>query len=122
MLHHVGIEVAPAEIARSVRFWELLGFASLEPAAELEGFAWLERQGTQIHLIPTERPTVPPRGHVAVVAPDLTAVLAALTEGGFEVERRPEHWGVPRAKATAPGGHIVELMASPPPSDDLGGP
>jgi catechol 2,3-dioxygenase-like lactoylglutathione lyase family enzyme len=114
MLQHVGIEVAPPDLERSVRFWELLGFERVEPPATLAEFVWLERGGTQIHLLPTESPTVPGHGHVAIVAPDFEATFAALEEAGFEVKRRREHWGAPRAKALAPGGHVVELMASPP--------
>jgi catechol 2,3-dioxygenase-like lactoylglutathione lyase family enzyme len=114
VLHHVGIEVAPADLERSVRFWELLGFAEVEPPPSLSEFTWLERAGTQIHLMPTDEPTVPPRGHVAIVAPDFDAAFAALAGEGFEIERRGEHWGAPRAKAIAPSGHVVELMAAPP--------
>jgi catechol 2,3-dioxygenase-like lactoylglutathione lyase family enzyme len=114
MIQHIGVEVPPADVERSVRFWELLGFERVEPPSSLAEFTWLERGGTQIHLMPTAEPTVPPRGHVAVVAPDLEAAVATLAEAGFEVERRGEHWGAARAKATAPGGHVVELMAAPP--------
>jgi catechol 2,3-dioxygenase-like lactoylglutathione lyase family enzyme len=114
VLHHVGIEVAPPDLERSVLFWELLGFERVEPPASLTEFTWLEREGTQIHLMPTEAPTVPARGHIAVVPSDFEAAVAGLAEAGFEVERRREHWGAPRAKAHAPGGHTVELMAAPP--------
>jgi catechol 2,3-dioxygenase-like lactoylglutathione lyase family enzyme len=114
VLHHVGIEVAPQDLERSVRFWDLLGFAEVEPPASLAEFTWLEREGTQIHLLPTEGPTVPSPGHVAVVAPDFEGAVTGLTEAGFEVDLRSEHWGSPRAKAIAPGGHVVELMAAPP--------
>jgi len=114
MLHHVGIEVAPADLERSVELWQALGFTRVEPPATLAEFIWLEREGTQIHLMPTDSPVVPPRGHVAVVAPDFERTLAALHERGFEVERRREHWGAPRAVVLAPGGHRVELMASRP--------
>jgi hypothetical protein len=64
--------------------------------------------------LPTEAPTVPGHGHVAVIVPDFEGAVAGLTEAGFEVDRRSEYWGAPRAKATAPGGHVVELMAAPP--------
>lgn len=37
-----------------------------------------------------------------------------LREHGFEVVAGREHWGAVRAKAVAPGGHRVELMAAPP--------
>jgi catechol 2,3-dioxygenase-like lactoylglutathione lyase family enzyme len=114
MIQHVGVEVLPADLERCVRFWELLGFERVEPPASLTEFTWLERGGTQVHLMPTVEPTVPPRGHIAVVEPDFEATFAALAEAGFEVERRGEHWGAARAKATTPGGHVVELMASAP--------
>jgi catechol 2,3-dioxygenase-like lactoylglutathione lyase family enzyme len=114
MLHHVGIEVRPADVERSVEFWRLLGFAEVEPPASLAEFTWLERDETQIHLMPTESPAVPSRGHTAVVATDFDPAVERLRESGFEVEPRREHWGEPRALATAPGGHRVELMAAPP--------
>jgi len=114
MLHHVGIEVAPAEIERTVELWQLLGFELVEPPASLSEFTWLEREGTQIHLMPTESPTVPPRGHTAVVVADFERVFATLSERGFEVERRREHWGAPRAVVIGPAGHRIELMDHPP--------
>jgi catechol 2,3-dioxygenase-like lactoylglutathione lyase family enzyme len=114
MLHHVGIEVAPAEIERTVELWQLLGFELVEPPETLREFTWLERGGTQIHLMPTEVPIVPGRGHTAVVVADFERTFAALEGSGFAVERRSEHWGVPRAFTYTPDGHRVELMAAPP--------
>jgi hypothetical protein len=116
MLHHVGIEVSPADIEHAVELWQLLGFELVEPPASLSEFTWLERCGTQIHLMPTESPTVPLRGHTAVVVAGFEGTFAALAEHGFEVERRREHWGAPRALVIAPGGHRVELMAAAPQS------
>jgi catechol 2,3-dioxygenase-like lactoylglutathione lyase family enzyme len=114
VLHHVGIEVAPAEIEAAAGFFQLIGFARVEPPATLSEFTWLEREGTQIHLMPTDEPTVPSPGHLAVVAPDFDATVARLRDAGFSVEPKREHWRVPRALAIAPGGHRVELMAAPP--------
>ncbi len=114
MLHHVGIEVAPRDVERTVELWQTLGFAIVEPPASLSEFTWLEREGTQIHLMPVDEPTVASRGHVAVVAEDFDATVATLRERGFEVECRREHWGAPRAVLIAPGGHRIELMAAPP--------
>jgi len=114
VIHHVGVEVEPGDIERSIVFWELLGFQRRQPPPTLEAFTWLERGGTQIHLLPTEAPIFPLQGHVAVVAPDFDAAYAAIESAGFEIERRGEHWGAARAKAIAPGGHVVELMAAPP--------
>lgn len=114
MLHHVGIEIRPAEVDRAVEFFELLGFEQVEPPPTLSEFTWLEREGSQVHLMPAENPVVPSRGHLAVVAEDFEATVARLRDAGFEPVPGREHWGVPRAFATAPGGHRVELMAAPP--------
>ncbi len=114
MLHHVGIEVAPEEVERSARLWEMLGFERIDPPESLAEFTWLERDGTQIHLMPTASPTVPERGHTAVIVTDFDRTLASLQEAGYEVERRRMHWGAPRARVATPSGHRVELMAAPP--------
>ena len=115
MLHHVSIEVEPGVVARAREFWGLLGFEEVDPPASLSETTWFEREGTQIHLIHVAEPTVPEAGHPAVVVEDFDATFARLEASGFEVGRRGEHWGAPRAKAKAPGGHTVELMAHPPP-------
>jgi catechol 2,3-dioxygenase-like lactoylglutathione lyase family enzyme len=114
MLHHVGIEVAPGDIEAAASFFELLGFDRVEAPETLREFTWLERAGTQVHLMPEEAPTVPSPGHLAVVVDDFEATVARVREAGFEIERKREHWGQPRALAIAPGGHRVELMAAPP--------
>jgi catechol 2,3-dioxygenase-like lactoylglutathione lyase family enzyme len=114
VLHHIGIEVAPADIEAMVGFFGLLGFEQVEPPETLSRFTWVEREGTQIHLMPREQPAIPKVGHVAVVTPDFEEALERLQQAGFAAERRREHWGQPRAWATAPGGHRVELMAAPP--------
>lgn len=117
MLHHVSLEVPVAEGERSVEFWRALSFAEVEaPGPVSEWVRWLEREGTQVHLILTEEPTVPAIGHAAVVAGELERTIERLEAGGFEVERARDLWGEARAFATAPGGHRVELMAAPPPS------
>jgi catechol 2,3-dioxygenase-like lactoylglutathione lyase family enzyme len=114
MLHHVGIEIAPTDIETTVGFFELLGFERVEPPETLREFTWLEREGTQVHLMPEEGPTVPSPGHLALVVDDFEATVARVREAGFVVERKREHWDEPRALAIAPGGHRVELMAAPP--------
>ena len=60
MLHHVGIEVVPGDLGRGVELFELLGFRQVEPPPSLRGgFLWLERDGTQIHLMLEAEPIVP---------------------------------------------------------------
>jgi len=117
VLHHVSIEVEPAQIKRATQFWVLVGFAVIEaPAALLGASVWLERAGTQVHLIETKEPTVPPRGHLAIVPPDFGQAVAELRGHGFKVAAKRPLWGSPRALAIAPGGHRVELVAAPAPT------
>jgi catechol 2,3-dioxygenase-like lactoylglutathione lyase family enzyme len=117
VLHHVSLEVPPDEAGRSIEFWRLLGFAPVDSPEPLgDRVRWLEHEGTQIHLILTEDHTAPVLGHVAVVTPDVEATLKALRDAGFEAEPNRELWGAKRGFAIGPGGHRVELMASPPPA------
>ncbi len=115
MIQHVSLETARADADAAVAFWALLGFGEVEPPGTLgERSRWVERGGTQIHLLFADDPVAPPRGHVAVVAEAYDATVAALREGGFEVEPREQHWGAPRAYVRGPSGHLVELMARAP--------
>jgi catechol 2,3-dioxygenase-like lactoylglutathione lyase family enzyme len=115
MLQHVSLEVPPNEVERMVEFWRLLGFQPAEAPDPIAPFVtWLQRDGTQIHLLHNEAATVPQLGHAAVVTDDFDAVVTRLREAGFEVEDAQDLWGASRAFAIAPAGHRVELMASPP--------
>ena len=118
MLQHVSLEVPPAEVERSVEFWELLGFERGPAPEEIaEYVTWLSRDGTQIHLLHSEAATVPQLGHAAVVAEDWEDAIARLREAGFEVTETRKLWGAGRAFAIAPAGHRVELMEFPPGAD-----
>jgi catechol 2,3-dioxygenase-like lactoylglutathione lyase family enzyme len=115
VLQHVSIEVPPAEAESAVAFWGLLGFERVESPEALGGYVtWVERRGTQIHLIHTDEATVPVLGHAAVVVDDFEAALGRVRDAGHEVEETRELWGARRAFAIAPGGHRVELMEYPP--------
>ena len=115
MLQHVALEVRRDSVPRCVEFWRLVGFELVEPPASLADRAtWVQRDGTQIHLLYSDDPTVPPGGHAAVVVADYPGTLARLREAGFEPDPRREHWGAPRAFVREPAGHRVELMAAPP--------
>lgn len=115
MLQHVALELHPTDRPQAEAFFTLVGFELVAPPQSLrERSSWLERAGTQIHLLFTDDPVAPPQGHCALVVEEYAQVLAELRAAGHEVEERPEHWGAPRAFAAAPGGHRVELMAAPP--------
>jgi catechol 2,3-dioxygenase-like lactoylglutathione lyase family enzyme len=115
MLHHVAWEVRPELTGPCAAFYALLGFREVPPPESLrERAVWLEREGTQIHLMREEEPATLPKGHVAVIVDDYERTLAALREAGRDPEPRPEHWGSPRAFVRDPAGNRVELMAFPP--------
>lgn len=115
MIHHVALETRREDAEEAARFWSLLGFARVEPPQSLADRAvWLEREGTQVHLMYADEPTAPRDGHAAVVAPDYEATLARLRDAGYEPDPRPEHWGAPRCFVRAPGGHRVEVMSRAP--------
>lgn len=127
VLQHVSLPVPPALIDACTAFWAALGFRPVAPPPSLLGRArWLERGATQVHLLLEDGARPAPGGaHVAVVAPDYEAALAALGRLGVTVEPRAEHWGAPRAYAFDPVGHRVEVMArapepGPAPSDRAG--
>jgi catechol 2,3-dioxygenase-like lactoylglutathione lyase family enzyme len=115
VIQHVSLETRRDEVDVELAFWALLGFERVDPPGDLgERSAWAQREGTQVHLLLTEDPVVPPEGHLAVVADDYDATVTRLGDAGFEVEPRTQHWGVPRAFVRSPGGHRVEVMAAPP--------
>jgi catechol 2,3-dioxygenase-like lactoylglutathione lyase family enzyme len=116
-LQHVSLEVRHDEVPAELRFWALLGFEEVEPPGTLGEIAsWVQRAGTQIHLLFADDPVVPPGGHAAVVVDDFDATTGALREAGFDPQERTRHWGAARAFVHSPAGHTVELMAEPPPS------
>src|SRR3954467_5839044 len=101
MLQHVTLEVRQAQVRPCVAFWELLGFTELEPPPLLrDRFTWVEREGTQIHLVPLQTPSVPREGHVAVLAADYEATLARLAGAGFPLLEASNAWDAPRVFTT----------------------
>jgi catechol 2,3-dioxygenase-like lactoylglutathione lyase family enzyme len=115
-IHHVALPVRREDVEAEVAFWALLGFSVVEPPASLVGRAtWVEApDATQIHLLYADE--VQTAGHVAIVAQTFEATLTALASAGHTPEPRTPHWGAPRAYVRSPSGHLVELMAAPPPS------
>jgi catechol 2,3-dioxygenase-like lactoylglutathione lyase family enzyme len=115
MLQHVSLEVHPDRLSACVAFWERLGFAQVTPPPLLrDRFTWVEREGTQIHLVPVDAPIVAQEGHVAVLAEDYEATLARLRERGFELCEASNAWNAPRVFLRDPAGHRVELMSKAP--------
>jgi catechol 2,3-dioxygenase-like lactoylglutathione lyase family enzyme len=114
-LQHVSLEVTRDQVPRELEFWALLDFERVEPPGALsEAAAWVQRDGTQVHLLFADDPVVPPQGHVAIVAEDWDGAIERLREAGLEPRERTRHWGAARAFVHTPAGHVVEVMAAPP--------
>jgi catechol 2,3-dioxygenase-like lactoylglutathione lyase family enzyme len=116
MLQHVSVEVRPDQVDACVAFWSLLGFEQVAPPESLRRFTWVERAGTQIHLMPFDDPATTVRGHAAVVVDDYEDALARLHREGFETREGSNAWGAPRSFVRDPAGNHIELMSAPPPT------
>ncbi len=115
VLQHVTLEVTPDRVGACVAFWELLGFTELTPPPLLrDRFTWVEREGTQIHLVPVDDPVAAREGHVAVLADDYEATLERLRDAGFERREGRNAWDAPRSFVRDPAGHLVEVMSKSP--------
>jgi catechol 2,3-dioxygenase-like lactoylglutathione lyase family enzyme len=111
MIQHVAREITAAEVGSCVDFYAILGFTQVPVPDGIAGRAvWLERAGTQIHLLLADD-AQPERGHIAVVLDDYESRLQSLRDAGHAVQPRREHWGAPRAFVRDPAGHLVEVMA-----------
>jgi catechol 2,3-dioxygenase-like lactoylglutathione lyase family enzyme len=115
VLQHVTLEVRADDVRACVAFWALLGFTEMEPPPLLrDRFTWVEREGTQIHLVPVDAPVPAREGHVAVVADDYEAVSARLVSAGYSLREGSNAWDAPRSFVRDPAGHLVEVMSRPP--------
>ena len=116
-IHHVALPTRREDVEAEVAFWALVGFSAVEPPPSLrERATWVQApDGTQIHLLYADEPVAASRGHVAIVAPAFDTTLAALDAAGYTTQPRTPHWGAPRAYVHSPSGHLIELMAAPPP-------
>ena len=115
MLQHVSLEIGTDQVTACVAFWEQLGFERMEPPPLLRNrFIWVQREGTQIHLIPGEEPNTTVRGHAAVLVEDYEGTLAALIGQGFEIGEGENAWDAPRSFVRDPAGNLIEIMSAPP--------
>jgi catechol 2,3-dioxygenase-like lactoylglutathione lyase family enzyme len=115
VIQHVAIEIQAEQADACVRFWVLLGFERVAPPPVLAQRAvWVQRAGTQMHLLFVDEPVIAPQGHVAVVVEDYDATLRGLREIGLDPQPRTEYWGSPRCFVRCPAGHRIELMAFAP--------
>ncbi len=114
MIQHVTREVNPAQLQQCVQFYGVLGFRPVNVPPGIAGRAlWLERAGTQVHLMLRDDARVQ-SGHVGIVVEPYAQTVDRLRAMGHEIEPRTAHWGSPRAYVRDPAGHLVELMAFAP--------
>jgi catechol 2,3-dioxygenase-like lactoylglutathione lyase family enzyme len=114
MIQHVTRHVPPARLDDCVDFYALLAFERVSVPPTIEGgVRWVERRGTQVHLMPVDDARPAP-GHVATVVDAYDETIVRLRAAGHEVRPAREHWGAPRAFVSDPAGNLVEIMAWPP--------
>jgi len=115
MLQHVTLEVGRDQVDACVAFWSQLGFEHVTPPPSLrDRFIWVERAGTQIHLMPLDAPVTTDQGHAAVVVDDYDRAIESLRDEGFELRAGSNAWDAPRSFVRDPAGNLVELMSKPP--------
>jgi catechol 2,3-dioxygenase-like lactoylglutathione lyase family enzyme len=115
MIQHVTLETRREDVEDAVAFWALLGFERVEAPGRLAALAtWVQRAGTQVHLLYADDPVVAPVGHVAVIPDSYEEAVRRLEGAGFACEPTTQDWGSPRCFALSPGGHRVEVMAFAP--------
>jgi catechol 2,3-dioxygenase-like lactoylglutathione lyase family enzyme len=125
VIDHVNFQMPEPVAHECAAFYELLGFARVEPPTALAGRAlWLSGRGALIHLqfggtdgTDISELAQPGVGHVGIVVPDYAAVTASLRAAGVESEPRSEHWGSPRCYVRDPAGNRLELMEFAPPRE-----
>jgi catechol 2,3-dioxygenase-like lactoylglutathione lyase family enzyme len=116
-LQHVTIEVRKEDVPDCIEFFTLLGYSHFEPPESLRDIAtWMVRDGTHVHFLHMDEPTVPPLAHAAFVVEDWEGTVAAIRAAGHEVHDAERAWGAGRAFARMPTGHLVEVMEYAPPS------
>ena len=96
-LQHTSLEIRRDDVPAELRFWAVLGFEHVEaPEGVRDRVDWVARNGTHIHLLHHDAPTIADRGHVAILPDDYEATLRALRDAGFDFRPDVELWGVPR--------------------------
>jgi catechol 2,3-dioxygenase-like lactoylglutathione lyase family enzyme len=111
VIQHVTLEIAPDVLKACIAFYGVLDFEQVPvPPTIGDRAVWLQRSGSQVHLMPKSEP-VSRSGHFGIIVERYDDTVALLRAGGHAVQPRKEHWGSPRAYVRDPAGNLVELMA-----------
>jgi catechol 2,3-dioxygenase-like lactoylglutathione lyase family enzyme len=100
-----------ADVARSIRFYELLGFELIDSLGEPPGWARLHCEGAAIMLLLAEEKLDPERAitPLYMYTPDLPAVRDHLRANGVDVSpiRYPEYMKSGEITVKDPDGQLV---------------
>jgi catechol 2,3-dioxygenase-like lactoylglutathione lyase family enzyme len=100
-----------ADMERSIRFYELLGFDLVDTEGEPPGWARLHCEGAAIMLLLAEEPLDPNRAitPLCMYTPDLPALRGHLLANGVDVPpiRYPEYMKSGEITVRDPDGQIV---------------
>jgi catechol 2,3-dioxygenase-like lactoylglutathione lyase family enzyme len=100
-----------ADIERARRFYERLGYETIDTMGEPVGWARLHCEGGAIMLFRSEGPLEPGRTTLPIYmyTADLPALRAQLLAAGVDVSaiRHPEHMPSGEMRVVDPDGHLV---------------
>ncbi|HNQ06933.1 MAG TPA: VOC family protein [Tetrasphaera sp.] len=116
-LQHVQLAIPPGGEQASRSFWvDALGFIEVPkpPMLAVRGGCWFRLGDLEMHM-GIEEPFVPARkAHPALLATDLDALAARLTEAGGEVRWSQEVPGTKRFHTDDPFGNRLEFIEDVP--------
>jgi hypothetical protein len=100
-----------ADVERSLRFYALLGYETIDTAGVPIGWARLHCEGGAIMLLLAQGPLDPGRRAIPIYmyAPDLRALREHLLASGVAVSeiKRPEHMRSGEVRLEDPDGHVI---------------
>jgi catechol 2,3-dioxygenase-like lactoylglutathione lyase family enzyme len=100
-----------ADVERSIRFYQLLGFELVDTQGEPPGWARLHCEGASIMFLQAEEPLDPKRAitPLYMYTPDLPAFRDHLLANGVDVPpiQRPEHMKSGEITVKDPDGQLV---------------
>lgn len=101
-----------ADVERSIRFYSLLGFETIDTQGEPPGWARLHCEGGALMLLCAEQPVDAARAAATLLymyAPDLPALRDHLVANAVAVSpiRYPEHMASGEIRVEAPDGYVV---------------
>ena len=121
-IHHVSLELRAEDAGPEVAFWALLGLAEvpLPPSVGDDRSRWVERAGTQVHLMFTDAPggtirlaTTPVSSRAAARAVSRAASSACIFVATAETAVRPTRSSMMSAGSPTASSTVADPLSWP---------